>query len=286
MDKPLESTSFDVVRRVRKLADLRKVGHAGTLDPKATGLLAVALGRCTKLIRYLDLDDKTYLFSLRLGEATETLDTEGEVVTTEGWEHVDRRDVEEALEAFTGRIEQVPPAYSAVKVDGRRAHRLARAGEEVDLDARTVEIHELELTDWKPPDAEFRVRCGGGTYVRSLVRDITQAVDTVGHATAIRRSELGEFSVRQAEELEELTDENIASHLLSPLQMVKNLARYRADDDEIEDIGHGRPLWAPGDWERGEYVAGHDGAGRLLAVFECTEVADGNCQLWPRRVMV
>lgn len=286
VDKPLDLTSFDVVRKVRKLAQTRKVGHAGTLDPKATGLLAVAVGRCTKLIRYMDAEPKGYDFTVRLGEATESCDTESEVVETKPYEQVERADMEEALDEFTGRIEQVPPVYSAVKVDGKRAHELARAGEDVELEPRPVDIHSLEITGWLPPNVDFRVECGAGTYVRSLARDISEAVGTVGHTTMIRRSRIGAFSIDEAMPLSVLDRDNFWSHVLSPLEMLRNLPRIKADESQHEDIGHGRPLEVEGTWSEGQMVAAHDEQQRLLAVMECTDERGEHRQLWPRRVMV
>lgn len=282
IDKPVGPTSFDVVRDVRRLADIRKVGHAGTLDPKATGLLAVALGRCTRLLQYVDLDHKKYRFTVRLGQGTETHDTEGEVVDEAPFEHVQREDVEAALPQFVGTIEQVPPAYSAVKVDGERAYERARSGEDVELDARRVEIRELELLSCELPHLELQMECGSGTYVRSLARDLSRELDTVGHTTAIRRLEVGSFGLDEATTLDDLTVDEIWEDAVSPLEMVRCLDRVEADDAQREDIGHGRPIEAEGDWEVGEFVAGHDGEGNLLAVLECTEPG----QLWPRRVMI
>ena len=178
IDKPVGRTSFDVVKVVRRVADIRKVGHTGTLDPLASGLLIILLGRCTKLARYLDLDHKTYEFELELGKQTETGDRESEVFRRCDWAHVDREALEDALADFLGDIEQVPPSHSAVKVDGERAYKLARRGEEPDLEARPVHVEELELLEFDPPEARLRVACASGTYVRSLARDIGTSLDS------------------------------------------------------------------------------------------------------------
>lgn len=285
VDKPRGMTSFDVVSDVRNLADMRKVGHAGTLDPEATGVLPVALGRCTKLMKYMELDHKVYRFTVRLGEKTETFDTETEVVERAAWDHVDRSDIEAALFEFTGRIEQVPPKYSAVKVDGVPAHRRMRAGEDVQLDARPVDVDRLELEGWDPPEVTLRLDCGEGTYVRSLARDLSRELETVGYCTMIRRLEVGLFSLEDAVQLEELTPQNFWTRALSPLEMVRDLDAVELEEYR-EDIGHGRPLVVEGDWEVGDFVAGHDGDGRLLAVLECTDDRGEERRLWPRRVMV
>ncbi len=286
VDKPVGKTSFDIVRQCRKWGDTRKVGHAGTLDPKATGLLAVALGRCTKLIQYMVDEPKSYLFDVKLGEATESGDTESGVVDTRPWAHVEREDVEAVLDEFTGRIEQVPPVYSAVKIDGKRAHELARAGEEVELQPRPVDIHAIEIQRWEPPSVGFRVDCGSGTYVRSLARDISLAVGTVGHATMIRRIRIGEFDIEEAVTPQAVDEEHFWSQVLSPLQMLRGVPRYEADASQCEDIRHGRKFWVEGSWDEGEWVAGHDADGRLLAVMVCSDERGEQRQLWPRRVMV
>ena len=287
VDKPVGMTSFDVVREVRKLADIRKVGHAGTLDPKASGVLAVAVGQCTRLLRYMETDHKAYEFILRLGEGTPTLDTESEVDERGPVDHIDRQKVEDIVPEFVGHIDQVPPIHSAIKVDGERAYELARAGEDVDLDARGVDIRDLELVAWESPDVRMKVRCGSGMYVRALARDISRRLDTVGHTTMIRRREVGAFSLQEAVDIRELDDEELVPAMLSPLEMVRGLDRYEVDDDERTDIQHGRPLMVAGDsWELGQWVAGHDRQGRLLAVMECTEVNSDTAQLWPRRVMI
>lgn len=280
-------TSFDVVRRIRRLADIRKVGHAGTLDPKATGLLAIALGRCTRLLQYLDLDHKVYRFTVRLGEATDTYDTEGEVIKEAPFAHVTEETVVAAMAEFDGVIEQIPPAFSAVKVDGKRAYERARAGEDVELEPREVEIRSFELLEFEPPAVTLEVSCTAGTYVRSLARDLAIELDTVAHATMIRRLEVGAFGLEDAVELDELSADDVWEQSLTALEMMRSLRHVCADESQREDIGHGRPIDVEdGDWEVGEFAAGHDGEGNLLAVMECTDVDGDRAQLWPRRVMI
>ncbi len=287
VDKPAGMSSFDVIRKIRQLADMRKVGHAGTLDPEATGVLVVVLGRCTKLLPYSDLDRKVYDFTIRLGEATETHDVEGEVVERRAFDHIERGDVEEALATFIGEIEQVPPVYSAIKVDGDRAHELARAGEEVELEARPIQINDLELLDWSPPRVQLRVDCGSGTYVRSLARDLSIELDTVGHTTAIRRRRVGPMTLDDAVPLEELDGDNFWSMVESPLRMVDHLQCYAVEERKRKRLRNGNPIWVSGRFEQEEFVAGHDEEQRLLAVLECTQTRDDDtAELWPRRVMV
>lgn len=286
VDKAAGMTSFDVVRKVRKLAGTRKVGHTGTLDPDATGVLAIALGRCTKLSRFLTFDEKRYAFSMRFGFSTDTDDDSGEVLREASWEHIEESDLEKILAGFQGEIEQVPPIYSAIKVDGKRAHAMARAGEDFELDARKVMIYDLKVTDWSPPLASLEVRCGSGTYVRSLARDIGRALGSEAHTTAIRRTSVGPFSLADAVTLEELSTENFWSRVLSPLQMVQSLPRVEVDDEAQQKIVYGQPVEGEGDWEVGESVAAHDGKGNLVAILERKEREEDAARLWPRRVMI
>lgn len=286
VDKQEGMTSFDVVRRVRELADMSKVGHTGTLDPDATGVLPVALGRCTKLSQYLALDEKHYEFTAHFGAETDSDDASGEVIRRAQWEQVQRSDVEAVLPRFTGEIEQVPPVYSAIKVDGKRAYERARAGEDVEMEARTVEVRRLEITDWDLPAVRFSMHCGPGTYVRSLVRDIGRAVDSAAHAVGIRRMAVGPFTVEQALRLDEIDGGDFWSHVATPLQMVQSLPQYELDAVHQRMVGNGQPIQVTGRWERGEMVAGHDGEGNLVAVLECTKGGADGGQLWPRRVMI
>jgi tRNA pseudouridine55 synthase len=195
VDKPSGLTSTDVVTRVRRTLNAQKAGHAGTLDPIATGILAVALGEATKTIPYVVDADKTYRFTARWGEARDTDDREGNVTATS--EHRPTPDeIVAALPGFIGEIQQAPPAYSAVKIDGKRAYDLARAGEEVSPEARSVWIGRIELRAVPDRDhAEFEMLCGKGTYVRSFVRDLAVKLGTVGHVSALRRTRVGPFDL-------------------------------------------------------------------------------------------
>lgn len=285
VDKPMGLTSFDIIRKVRKVADMRKVGHTGTLDPDATGVLAVALGRCTKLSRFLVFDEKRYVFTMRLGEATDTDDASGEVIRKAAWDGVNREDFEAKLPQFIGNVEQVPPIFSAIKVDGKRAYALARAGDKVELESRQVRIDDVRITRWALPEIDLEVACGPGTYIRSLARDLGEAVGSAAHTTMIRRLSVGPFSIEQAVDLEMLTVSNFWSHALSPLEMVQSLPRYEVDEEMGKRIHHGQPIEVAGPWEAGTSIAAHDCNERLVAVMECRSRQAGQAQLWPKRVM-
>ncbi|SFA75620.1 tRNA pseudouridine55 synthase [Cellulomonas marina] len=212
VDKPAGWTSHDVVARMRRLAGTRKVGHGGTLDPMATGVLVVGVGRATRLLTWVSGADKEYTATVRLGVATTTDDAEGEVVTAPGAGGVVRADVESAVLPLTGAVLQVPSAVSAIKVDGQRAYARVRAGEAVELAARPVTVSAFDVGEARPGDAagtpvldvDVRVVCSSGTYVRALARDLGAALGTGGHLTALRRTRLGGFDLSAARTLEDL----------------------------------------------------------------------------------
>lgn len=205
IDKPLDWTSFDVVNKVRwnirKAYNLKKikVGHAGTLDPKATGLLIVCTGKFTKRIDEIQAESKVYTGTIKLGVTTPTYDTESEEDQTFPLEHITEELIHEATKEFIGEIDQYPPAHSAIKVDGKRLYELARAGKEVELKARRIQIYDFKITKIELPFVEFEVHCGKGTYIRSLANDFGKALNSGGYLTELRRTKIGDFSVENAE---------------------------------------------------------------------------------------
>lgn len=207
VDKPAGMTSHDVVARVRRLAATRKVGHAGTLDPMATGVLVLGVGRGTRLLTYLVGSDKDYEATIRLGQATTTDDAEGELLSAPGAAALDGDRLRTAVSALTGAISQVPSAVSAIKVDGKRAYARVRAGEDVVLAARDVVVSRFDVLEMRPTEAsdgtavvdlDVAVTCSSGTYVRALARDLGAALGTGGHLTALRRTRVGAYQVRDA----------------------------------------------------------------------------------------
>jgi tRNA pseudouridine55 synthase len=197
-------TSTQAVAAVRRIFNAQKAGHAGTLDPLATGILAIALGEATKTVPYAMDAEKTYRFTATWGESRDSDDAEGEVTGTCD-KRPSREEIEAALPRFTGPLSQTPPAYSAIKVSGERAYDLARDGEAVVLEPRQVEVHEARLLDAQTNQAEFEIRCGKGTYVRSWVRDIALALGTLGYVSALRRTGLGSWAEKDAVGLDTLT---------------------------------------------------------------------------------
>lgn len=211
IDKPLHWTSFDVVKRVRGILLRRlgkkkfKVGHAGTLDPLATGVMVVVTGKSTKLIDTLQTHVKEYVATIALGATTPSFDLETEIDATYPTDHITRELVEEKLKGFKGRIEQVPPSFSACKIDGRRAYKIVRKGGNVDLKPKTLVIDEIELLDYSQESITIRVVCSKGTYIRALARDIGQALSTGGHLTSLRRTRVGTQRVEECMSIEEVT---------------------------------------------------------------------------------
>ena len=207
LDKPFDITSTQAVSKVRRLLEAQKAGHAGTLDPLATGILPIALGEATKTVPFLVEADKTYRFTARWGEARATDDSEGAVTATSAVRPTEAA-ITAMLPRFTGLLSQVPPAFSAIKVDGARAYDLARDGEPADLAPRRVAVHQARLLGVSEASAEFEIHCGKGTYVRSWVRDIARALGTVGHVSSLRRTALGGWGEKDA----------VALEILEPLQ--------------------------------------------------------------------
>ena len=212
IDKPLHWTSFDAVKRIRGTLTRRlkvkklKVGHAGTLDPLATGVMIICTGKATKRIDELQAGVKEYIATIALGATTPSFDLETEIDATYPTDHITKELVEETLTRFTGEIEQVPPAFSACKVDGKRAYKMARKGQEVELKAKLLVIDEIELLEYSPTSIVVRVVCSKGTYIRALARDIGQALNSGGHLTALRRTRVGNISIDQCIAVEQAID--------------------------------------------------------------------------------
>lgn len=212
LNKPLDWTSFDLVQKVRntlcRLMKIKrlKVGHAGTLDPKATGVMVLCSGKFTRMIDQIQADEKEYVALLKVGATTPSYDLETEEDGSFPTAHITRELVEEVLPRFIGSIEQVPPAFSAVKVDGKRAYKFARKGKEVELKPKLLEVKEIELLRFELPEIELRIVCGKGTYIRALARDIGQALNSGAYLVGLKRTRIGEYSITQSLELAELTE--------------------------------------------------------------------------------
>ncbi len=239
VDKPGGLTSNAVVGKVKKATGIKKVGHAGTLDPMATGTLVVGVGKVTRLIRFIQDQPKEYLAQAQFGVSTDTLDADGAVLSREPMEF-EVEDLEKLRPRFTGVIQQVPPMVSALKKDGRRLHELAREGKVVERESRPVEIHDLEFVSVSPgpyPVVEFRVVCGKGTYVRSLADDLAAALGGQAHLTALRRTRVGCLRAEDGVRLDDL--EAWEDHLLSPARALEDLAQVKVTSQTAEAVSHG-----------------------------------------------
>ncbi len=278
LDKPFGWTSHEATRRVRRRLRVRKAGHCGTLDPAATGLLPVLVGPATRLAEFLSDQEKTYEAWLLLGQETDTLDGEGRVVAEAPVPDLDLEALRKAARSLCGWIEQVVPAYSAVRVDGRRLYDLARAGEVPELPRRRVFIREFEILEWRRPRVHFRVTCSKGTYVRVLSADLARAVGTVGRLEGLRRLRVGHLHVSQAVSWEEFRSSSDPWALLEPAaRAVAHLPRVEPPPALIERRGQGTQVEVTGLDAQGTVVAWR---GDLLVVAE----ASGG-RLRPKRVI-
>lgn len=269
VDKPGGWTSHDVVGRMRRLAGTKKVGHAGTLDPMATGVLVLGINRATRLLGYLTHADKEYAATIRLGQTTVTDDAEGEVTGSAPAGHVDEAAVRRVLPAYTGDIQQVPSSVSAIKIDGVRSYAKVRSGEEVTLAARPVTVSTFELdavrVEGDVVDVDVRVVCSSGTYIRALARDIGNDLGVGGHLTALRRTRVGGFPLRLARTLDELETE---LHVIGLDDVARaSFDSYDLQEREANDVRFGRALTGI-DLGAPRAVALFDPAGEFLALYE------------------
>ncbi|MDY6938215.1 MAG: tRNA pseudouridine(55) synthase TruB [Cyanobacteriota bacterium] len=234
LNKPVNFTSHDCVAKLRRLFNLKRIGHGGTLDPLATGVLPIALGRATRLLQYLR-SDKSYFATVRLGICTATDDLEGEVIESQAAPELALETVKTALEGFKGQIEQIPPKYSAIQVDGKRLYDLARSGQNVDVPRRSVEIYQIEVLDWRSgefPEVDLHIACGGGTYIRSIARDLGSAVQTGGTLAKLVRTQSSGFDLAESMTFEELSDrlEHDRFQPIPPHQAMLHLPSVRLDE--------------------------------------------------------
>lgn len=276
LDKPSGMTSFDVLRRLRRVLRTKKLGHAGTLDPFASGLLVVCVGDYTRFAGYLTDDSKVYEADVALGVVTNTDDLEGEVLVEQplplGWQ----RELESVLENYRGPISQVPPQFSAIHIDGKRAYALARKGEEVEIPARDVVIESLVLTDVAEDGFRFRVRASKGTYIRALARDIGKDLGCGGHLRGLRRVTSGPFGVEDAWTLEALEAREEGSHvpLILGREALQGMAALVLDEDAVRRAYFGQLSLMP-ERDLGVYAL-YDRADQLIGVGEIVDIDDEN----------
>ena len=281
LDKPYAAGSTKMVGKIRWLFSAAKAGHAGTLDPLATGILPIALGEATKTVPFMMEAEKSYIFEITWGETRSTQDAEGEVTAVSDV-RPQQADIQAALPQFTGNIEQVPPKFSAIKIDGKRAYDLARAGEAVEIKSRPVRVDRFELTASTKETATFEVDCGKGTYIRSLARDLAASLNACGYVSVLRRTRVGPFTLKQSitlDALEEMCDRaRVKEALLSVTTALDDIPVLAVTEQDAVDLKHGRGIAASPEYLKSEHVrAEWDGV--LIAL--CT-ACDG--ELVPKRV--
>jgi tRNA pseudouridine55 synthase len=287
VDKPIGLTSHDVVQIIRRGTGIRRAGHTGTLDPRASGVLVILVGPAVRLSEYVSASDKRYQATIRLGATTDTYDADGRY-TDQFHPSVSVNDIreeqfQEALQKFVGEIQQVPPPYSAVKVQGRKAYEMAREGEEVDLAPRVINVYSLEVLEWAPPEAVVDVFCSSGTYVRSLANDLGKALGCGAHLVGLRRTKSGRFTLRDAVPLRRLQESFVAGDwyqfLIPAAEALGDWPMVELDADQVELVRHGHRV--PADPEAKGWARGVSEAGDLVALLEVDEAAH---EWQPRKV--
>lgn len=284
VDKPIGLTSHDVVQIIRRGTNIHRAGHTGTLDPRASGVLVVLIGPAVRLSEYVSASDKRYQATIHLGSTTDTFDSEGKITSSGSVDSITEDQFEQALEKFVGEIQQVPPPYSAIKVKGRKAYERARQGEEVELQARTIQVYSLELLEWNPPEAVIDVFCSSGTYVRSLANDLGVELGCGAHLVGLRRTKSGRFTLRDAVPLRRLQE---AFHvgdwykfLIPAAEALGDWQMVELDADEVELVRHGHRIPAEIGSVEG-WVRGISQQGDLVALMELDEEAK---EWQPRKV--
>jgi tRNA pseudouridine55 synthase len=279
-------TSHDVVKVVRHGTGIRRAGHTGTLDPRASGVLVILIGPAVRLSEFLSASDKRYQAILRFGISTDTYDTEGvQIGETKSVDHLAEDDFQRILREYEGKISQVPPAHSAIKVDGKKAYDLARKGEDVQLEPRMIDVYNLELLEWAPPEAVIDVYASSGTYVRSLANDLGDDLGVGAHLTGLRRTKNGQFTLRDAVRLQDLKESfeigDWYKHLIPAADTLADWHTIELSPEDMDKIKHGHRITA----EKGSsgWARGLSEQGDLIALLE---VVEGEDSWQPRKVFV
>lgn len=240
--KPKGKTSHDVVAILRRITKIKQIGHTGTLDPFAEGVLPICIGKATRLIEYLD-DDKAYIGTVQLGKSTSTYDTEGEIVKTSD-KKISKEEIEIALQQFRGKIQQLPPIYSAIKVNGKKLYEYARKGEDVEIKPRDVEIFKLEIVDFDEENqtVDLHIECSKGTYIRSIANDIGNVLGCYGHLIKLVRTKAGKFEIANSFKLDELeSKENVSNNMIYPLEYL-DYPKYSLNENEKQKVSNGMSI--------------------------------------------
>lgn len=287
VDKPVGMTSHDVVQVIRNGTGLRRAGHTGTLDPRASGVLVVLVGPAVRLSEFVSASDKRYQAIIRLGSATDTFDADGKVTQPEQQVNVTEDQFEKVLATFVGEIEQIPPPYSAVKVQGRKAYEMARQGEEVELAPRKITVHHLEVLEWAPPEVVIDVHCSSGTYVRSLANDLGTTLGCGAYLVGLRRTKSGRFSLRDATPLRKLQEAfnagNWYQYLIPAAEALAEWPAVELSPDDVENVRHGHRIKADAAAKPGS-VRGVSTQGELVALMELVTGETGEPEWQPKKV--
>jgi len=282
VDKPVGMTSHDIVQIIRKGTNIRRAGHTGTLDPRASGVLVILIGPAVRLSEYVSASDKRYQAIIKLGTTTDTYDADGHI-TSSSPVNITEEQFENTLKQFIGEIEQVPPPYSAVKVKGRKAYEMAREGEEVDLQPRKIQVYNLELLEWAPPEAVIDVYCSSGTYVRSLAHDLGDRLGCGAYLVGLRRTKSGRFTLRDAVPLRKLREAfevgNWYQFLIPAAEALSDWPALELTVEQVEAVRHGNRI--PAEPKDTGMVRGISQQGELVALLE----VDPATREWqPRKV--
>lgn len=270
VDKPIGLTSHDVVQIIRRGTGIRRAGHTGTLDPRASGVLVVLIGPAVRLSEYVSASDKRYQATIQLGSSTDTYDSEGTVTMATPVENISEEQFNEILQSYVGEIQQVPPPYSAVKVKGKKAYEMARKGKPVDLEPRIINVFNLEILEWEPPEVVIDVYCSSGTYVRSLANDLGDSLGTGAHLIGLRRTKSGQFTLRDAVSLRRLKESFDAGDwyqfLIPAADALGDWPMIELNPDEVELVRHGHRI--PAEPDASDWVRGLSQQGDLVALLE------------------
>ncbi len=287
VDKPVGMTSHDVVQAIRTGTGLRRAGHTGTLDPRASGVLVILVGPAVRLSEFVSASDKRYQAIIRLGSTTDTFDADGKFTHTDEPVNVTEEQFEKVLVTFIGEIEQTPPPFSAVKVQGRKAYEMARQGEEVELAPRKITVHHLEILEWAPPEVVIDVHCSSGTYVRSLANDLGTTLGCGAYLVGLRRTKSGRFSLRDATPLRKLQEAfhagNWYQYLIPAAEALAEWPAVELNPDEVEDVRHGHRVKAAADAQPG-MVRGVSTQGELVALMDLATGENGGQEWQPKKV--
>ena len=273
VDKPIGLTSHDVVQIVRRGTGIRRAGHTGTLDPRASGVLVVLIGPAVRLSEFVSASDKRYQATISMGSSTDTYDAEGQITSFNPDIEISEEKFDEILQQFVGEIEQVPPPFSAVKVKGRKAYEMARQGEEVKLEPRIINVFSLEVLEWAPPEAVIDVYCSSGTYVRSLTNDLGAALGVGAHLIGLRRTKSGRFTLRDAIPMRRLQDSFEAgdwyNYLIPAAEALSEWPLVELDADQVEKVRHGHRI--PSEPDQTGWARAVSQQGDLVALIEVDE---------------